>query len=133
MVKYLVEKGGADIHASDDDAFVHAIKRKNIDIARYLVEHGAIADTQAGAAFISAASRSVNIELVKYLLEETDIDFSRYLDTALEELTFGLYGSARGPPEVFNYKEVIEYLLASGADGDIINALNLIERKRDGY
>ena len=110
MVKYLVEKGGADIHASDDNAFVRAIIDSNLDIARYLVEHGSIANAQDGYALIHAA-QYLDMESLRYLLEEMDVDFSVYLNTALKTVV-NIYVDIQ--------LEVVEYLIASGADKRIL-------------
>lgn len=44
IVKYLVERGGADIHFAGDRALRMASHEGHLEIVKYLVEHGAIID-----------------------------------------------------------------------------------------
>jgi ankyrin repeat protein len=110
---------GADVDLQDaqlDNPFLYAGAEGLLDILRLVGEAGAdptVANRFGGTALIPASERG-HVEVVRYLLNETDIDVdhvNRLGWTALlEAIVFGDGGPA--------HREVVDLLIENGADVD---------------
>jgi ankyrin repeat protein len=99
---------GADIHARDDAAFIHAAAAGRLEIVRYLLERGgekANIHAENDRALHFAAMYG-HLEVVRYLLEREGerADIHSGHDFALS--------SAAG----YGHLDIVEYLLGKGAD-----------------
>jgi uncharacterized protein len=112
-------RGGADVDMQDDqldNPFLYAGAEGLIDVLRVVNEAGAdptITNRYGGTALIPASERG-HVEVVRYLLNETDVDVdhvNRLGWTALlEAIVLG-----DGGPE---HQKVVDLLIENGADVD---------------
>jgi ankyrin repeat protein len=68
VVKYLVEKGGANVHAYEEEALHLASCNGHLDVARYLVQNGANVHALNDDA-LRCAIQCGHLEVVRYLVE----------------------------------------------------------------
>ena len=118
-VRALVE-AGADIDIRDnrlDNPFLYAGAEGLLDILRVVNEAGAdpaITNRYGGIALIPASERG-HVEVVRYLLEESDVDVDHVNNlgwTALLEAIILADGDAA-------HQEIVRLLLEHGADPDL--------------
>lgn len=69
MLKYLIEKKGADLHAEDEKALRVASQNGHLDVVKYLVERGADVHAMFEGALRFAAARGQQ-HVVNYLLSK---------------------------------------------------------------
>ena len=69
LVKYALNKKGANIHAFDDIALRTASTKGHLEVVKYLVEHGANIHENDDEAFRYAAKHG-HLDVVKYLVEK---------------------------------------------------------------
>ena len=101
---------GADVHVRDDEPLRNAMYRRNLDIARLLLEHGADINAHNGDTLDAQINAdSVSIDAVRFLLEEgADVVEKNMFDAAF-------HGNI----------EVLETLRVHGASftrGDVLDA-----------
>jgi uncharacterized protein len=114
---------GADVDLQDDDLanpFLWAGAEGRLDILRLANEAGAdpaITNRYGGVALIPASERG-HVEVVRYLLRETDVDVDHVNGlgwTALLEAILLSDGGAR-------HQEIVALLIEHGADVDLADA-----------
>ena len=121
IVKYLVEYGGANIHADDDRTLRSASYNGHLEVVKYLVEQGANIHTRDDYA-LRHASEQGHLEVVKYLVEYEGANIHARDDYALR------WASYRGHLEVVKY--LVEY---GGADIHADNDDALGSASENGY
>ena len=118
-VRALLE-GGADIDrqdAKDDNVFLYAGAEGLLDILRLANEAGAdptITNRYGGVALIPASERG-HVEIVRYLLNETDIDVDHVNRLGWTALLEAILLSDGGRP----HQEIVALLIEHGADVDL--------------
>ena len=103
-VKLAIENG-ANIHYENDDALYYAVINDNIEILKYLIEHGLSFNENDNSYLIKTASIFGSINVIKYMVEHNiDIHYDNDLAVLL----------------AFKYKyyDVFLYLVNHGANID---------------
>lgn len=103
LVKYLVEKCGANVRSGDDSAVRCASYTGHLEIVKYLVEKCGADVRSGGDSAVRWASVYGHLELVKYLVEKCGADFRSENDWAVQ------FASTNG------HLEVVKYLINHGA------------------
>jgi ankyrin repeat protein len=112
--------GGADVDAQDAqraNPLLYAGAEGLLDIVRIANEAGAdptIRNRYGGVATIPAAERG-HVEVVRYLLNETDIDVDHVNDLGWTALLEAILLSDGGP----RHQTIVELLIENGADVDL--------------
>jgi uncharacterized protein len=110
---------GADVDAQDtllDNPFLYAGREGLLDVLRVANEAGAdptITNRYGGVAHIPASERG-HVEVVRYLLEETDIDVDHVNKLGWTALLEAILLSDGGP----RHQEIVGLLIENGADVD---------------
>ena len=118
-VRALVE-AGADVDIRDnrlDNVFLYAGANGLLDILRIANEAGAdpaITNRFGGIALIPASERG-HVEIVRYLLAESDVDVDHVNRLGWTALLEAIILSDGGPA----HQEIVRLLLAAGADPDL--------------
>ena len=113
-------EAGADVNAQDatlDNPFLYAGREGLLDILRMANEAEAdptITNRFGGVALIPASERG-HVEVVRYLLNETDIDVDHVNRLGWTALLEAILLSDGGP----RHQEIVEMLLENGADPDL--------------
>ena len=102
VVKYLVEKRGADVITNNDGAVQWASENGHLEVVKYLINHGADARSSNNYA-VRNASVNGHLEVVKYLVEKCRADVRVNNDWAVR------WASEDG------HFEVVKYLINHGA------------------
>jgi ankyrin repeat protein len=111
---------GADVDAQDamlDNPFLYAGREGLLDILRLANEAEAdptITNRYGGVALIPASERG-HVEVVRYLLNETDIDVDHVNRLGWTALHEAILLSDGGPP----HQEIVALLIDAGADVDL--------------
>ena len=111
---------GADVDAQDatlDNPLLYAGREGFLDVIRVANEAEAdptITDRYGGVAHIPASERG-HVEVVRYLLNETDIDVDHVNKLGWTALLEAILLSDGGP----RHQEIVELLLEAGADPDL--------------
>jgi hypothetical protein len=111
---------GADVDAPDatlDDPLLYAGREGLLGILRVANEAGAdptVTNRYGGVALIPAAERG-HVEVVRYLLEETDIDVDHVNRLGWTALLEAILLSDGGP----RHQEIVALLIENGADVDL--------------
>jgi len=111
---------GADVDAQDgnlDNPLLFAGREGYLDIVRVANEAGAdptITNRYGGVAHIPASERG-HVEVVRYLLNETDIDVDHVNRLGWTALLEAILLSDGGP----RHQEIVRLLLEAGADPDL--------------
>lgn len=103
-VKIAIENG-ANIHYENDDALYYAIINDNVEILKYLIEHGLSFNENDNGYLIKSASSIGSFNAIKYMIEQNvDIHYDNDLAVLL----------------AFNYKNynIFLYLVNNGANID---------------
>ena len=114
---------GADVDAQDatlDNPLLYAGREGFLDIARIASEAEAdptITNRYGGVAHIPASERG-HVEVVRYLLDETDIDVDHVNRLGWTALLEAILLSDGGP----RHQEIVRLLLDAGADPDLADA-----------
>ena len=82
VVEYLIDHG-ANVHANNDKIIIDAVKSGNLKLIKYLVEHGANVHILDDQVIVHACGVGGNLDIVKYLVEEHNIDVHSQDDKAL--------------------------------------------------
>lgn len=112
--------GGADVDLQDaraDNVFLYAGAEGLLDILRLANEAGAdptITNRYGGVALIPASERG-HVEVVRYLLNETDIDVDHINKLGWTALLEAILLSDGGP----RHQEIVALLIENGADVDL--------------
>jgi ankyrin repeat protein len=112
--------GEADPDAQDGDrfnTFLYAGAEGLLDILRLVNEAGAdpaVTNRYGGVALIPAAERG-HVEVVRYLLSETDVDVDHVNDLGWTALLEAILLSDGGP----RHQEIVALLIDNGADVDL--------------
>jgi uncharacterized protein len=110
----------ADVDAQDatlDNPMLYAGREGLLDILRAVTEAGAdptITNRYGGVALIPASERG-HIEVVRYLLDETDIDVDHVNRLGWTALLEAILLSDGGP----RHQAIVELLIENGADVDL--------------
>ena len=118
-VRALVD-AGADVDIQDnrlDNVFLYAGANGLLDILRIANEAGAdpaITNRFGGIALIPASERG-HVEVVRYLLEESDVDVDHVNRLGWTALLEAIILSDGGPA----HQEIVRLLLEAGADPDL--------------
>jgi hypothetical protein len=116
----LLLDAGADVDAQDatlDNPFLYAGREGLLDILRLANEAEAdptITNRYGGVALIPASERG-HVEVVRYLLNETDIDVDHVNRLGWTALLEAILLSDGGPP----HQEIVALLIDAGADVDL--------------
>jgi uncharacterized protein len=116
----LLLDAGADVDAQDptlDNPFLYAGREGLLDILRLANEAEAdptITNRYGGVALIPASERG-HVEVVRYLLNETDIDVDHVNRLGWTALLEAILLSDGGPP----HQEIVGMLIDAGADVDL--------------
>ena len=119
LLRALLE-AGADVDAQDatlDNPFLYAGREGLLDILRLANEAEAdptITNRYGGVALIPASERG-HVEVVRYLLDETDIDVDHVNKLGWTALLEAILLSDGGPP----HQEIVALLIDAGADVDL--------------
>ena len=119
LLRALLE-AGADVDAQDatlDNPFLYAGREGLLDILRLANEAEAdptITNRYGGVALIPASERG-HVEVVRYLLNETDIDVDHVNQLGWTALLEAILLSDGGPP----HQEIVGLLHRAGADVDL--------------
>jgi ankyrin repeat protein len=111
---------GADVDAQDaqlDNPFLYAGREGLLDLLRVASEAGAdptITNRYGGVAVIPASERG-HVEVVRYLLEETDIDVDHVNKLGWTALLEAILFSEGGP----RHQQIVALLIENGADVDL--------------
>jgi uncharacterized protein len=111
---------GADVDAQDalrDNPFLYAGREGLLDVLRVANEGGAdptITNRYGGVAHIPASEQG-HVEVVRYLLEQTDIDVDHVNDLGWTALLETILLSDGGP----RHQEIVALLIENGADVDL--------------
>jgi ankyrin repeat protein len=111
---------GADVNAQDatlDNPFLYAGREGLLDVLRLANEAGAdptITNRYGGVALIPASERG-HVEVVRYLLDETDIDVDHVNRLGWTALLEAILLSDGGP----RHQEIVGLLIEHGADVDL--------------
>jgi ankyrin repeat protein len=114
---------GADVDAQDatlDNPLLYAAREGFLDITRLANEAEAdptITNRYGGVAHIPASERG-HVEVVRYLLDETDIDVDHVNRLGWTALLEAIVLSDGGP----RHQEIVRLLLEAGADPDLADA-----------
>lgn len=114
---------GADVDLQDDDLanpFLWAGAEGRLDILRLANEAGAdpgITNRYGGVALIPASERG-HVEVVRYLLAETDVDVDHVNRLGWTALLEAILLSDGGP----RHQEIVALLIEHGADVDLADA-----------
>lgn len=104
VVKYLVEKCGANVHSHNETPIRNAIVSGNLDVVKFLIENGAkIHPWDHSQANISVIFN--DLDVAKYLVENCGVDI--HLDSDL---------FIRAKSTVWGNFDKIKYLIEQGAD-----------------
>jgi uncharacterized protein len=113
-------EAGADVNAQDatlDNPFLYAGREGLLDILRVANEAEAdptITNRYGGVALIPASERG-HVEVVRYLLNETDIDVDHVNRLGWTALLEAILLSDGGP----RHQEIVALLIEAGADVDL--------------
>jgi hypothetical protein len=116
----LLLDAGADVDAQDatlDNPFLYAGREGLLDILRLANEAEAdptITNRYGGVALIPASERG-HVKVVRYLLNETDIDVDHVNRLGWTALLEAILLSDGGPP----HQEIVALLIDAGADVDL--------------
>ena len=103
MVKYLVEKCGADVRASNDSAVRYASENGHLEVVKYLVEKCGADVGSSNDYAVRYTSANGHLEVIKYLVEKCGADVRACDDSAVQ------FASEN------DYLEVVKYLMNHGA------------------
>ena len=120
VVKILYTRRTANLDVKDRyrrPTFIKAIEGSNIEMLRYLIQHGAGPKTpELKAEALVRAVTNNNMELLKYLIEEAKFD----PNSRTEDKNTALYSAAQlqdsKTPHMSPGMDMVRYLLAHGAD-----------------
>ena len=108
---------GADIHFWEDTPLINASYMGHLDIVKYLLEQGANVNAKNNAALIEAA-RGGRLNLVKYLAEEHNADIHGQNDDAFRQASMN------------GHLDIVKYLVEHGVDFHSLHGRSL-RRTRD--
>ena len=99
VVKYLVEKCGADVRADNDYAVRRACKFGHVQVVKYLIEKYRASARAEDDLAIRLASENGHLDVVKYLVEKCGVDARAKYDYAVRWASVG------------GHLEVVKYLV----------------------